>query len=352
MTECEALVNLIEAETAFQRRLSAANFSSSETKNGMNNSPLSQLDNWEKILLKTLALSEAELNFGKSSGGDTQINEDLLTQQVLPKIKNELLPDIKNSLNFSKTISKRMKTGLKIAILGEPNVGKSSLINAISNENLAIVTNLPGTTRDVLSVSLDIGGYPVILSDTAGIREEGVDEVERIGVERAKEVVLNSDMCLLVESVDTEPDATRKLEELIPKDLPTLKILNKIDLSHSTEIFNNQYYQNHSKISLTSNTHQPEFKTFLKTLQSKIENLFPDINDFENEKILTENRQLSHLENSIDNLESFCEFLDFDRALAVEYLKMAYKEICYIRGKEFLVEEVLDEVFGNFCIGK
>ena len=133
-------------------------------------------------------------------------------------------------LSSSQKIASRLKSGLKITVLGRPNVGKSSLINKIARQNLAIVTDIPGTTTDVLRVPLDINGYPVILSDTAGVRSsDRAGKIEKIGIERARAAVQEADLVLFVEAADQSQ--SDDLVSLVPGEVPVLKILNKVDLA-------------------------------------------------------------------------------------------------------------------------
>lgn len=226
LTQCEALAGLIDSETSFQRKIAASNFTGATAQ---------QIKSWKDKLLKLLAYSEADLDFGPKSGGDTQILEDLVLTQVLPEILN-LKKDMTRVLETGQKLQSRVKHGVKVAIVGEPNVGKSSLINLLSRQEISIVTSQPGTTRDVLSVNLDLGGYPLILYDTAGIRNCSEDEIENIGIEKAKKLLADCDICLKIVAAGRAVNEIDKLVE-IPSEVPTLTVMNKVDLLEDSKSY-------------------------------------------------------------------------------------------------------------------
>lgn len=253
-------------------------------------------------------------------------------------------------LKNGENLKSRLKFGVKIAIVGKPNVGKSSLINLLSKQDLAIVTDQAGTTRDVLSVNLDLGGFPVILYDTAGIRENSKDQIEQIGISKAKKLVEESDICLVMEAFND-----RGIDFEIPEGKPSIKVLNKVDLA--PENYEQNAKDNRKYIHLSCNSDDDNGDVngtaeLIKVLTTQVDLIFESISNKNNEVIITEERQLNHLEQILEYLQEFEPYLEIDRVISTEYLRLAYKELLYILGEEYSVDNVLDVIFGNFCIGK
>ena len=196
-------------------------------------------DAWRNEIIKCRALTEAIIDFGEDEGIEVELYNDgncaafRLSDAVQNRVRNLLMAigsHLKSSLRGS-----LLQTGIKTVLLGAPNAGKSSLINILAQRPASIVSPEPGTTRDVVEVLLDIGGFPCIISDTAGLRDgNSIDQVEQEGVIRAKSRAETSDLRILV------VDATRRTSEALREILPycssedeavsTILVLNKIDL--------------------------------------------------------------------------------------------------------------------------
>lgn len=211
LTQVEGLADLLDAETEKQR---------SQAMQQLQGTLYALYTSWQEMLLKPLAYLEAHLDFPEEDIPDSVLTT---VQQAI----NDVLHAIEQHLQEGQR-GERLRDGIRIAIVGRPNVGKSSLLNALATREAAIVSPLAGTTRDIIEVCLDIGGYAVILADTAGLRDNTTDSIEQTGIARAKVWLESADIVLFV------ADATVDLEEQLPllaeiTDKPVLKILNKMD---------------------------------------------------------------------------------------------------------------------------
>ena len=247
--------------------------------------------------------------------------------------------DIKKILEDQR-VGERIREGFKIAIIGPTNAGKSSLLNHLSNRDVAIVSEIAGTTRDVIETHLNIDGYPVVVSDTAGIRESK-NEIEKKGIKLAFDKAENADLKLIV--IDAKnPDFKGILKELMDEN--AILVVNKSDLlskNLNSEIKN----LNHVLISVKKNLNLD--KLILK-IKDKLKNKFITSEDI----LITRERHRQHLEQSLDYIKNFEEknqAEDFDKA--AEDLRLATKHLGMIVGKVD-VEEILGSIFNDFCIGK
>lgn len=186
LTEVEGLADLIHAETEMQRKQALLQA----------NGALGQLyKRWRTQLLHSIAHFEAFIDFAE----DENIEEDVVmrVQQMVTELVSEIQKHI------SSRHGERIRSGVRAVIVGEPNVGKSSLLNLLCQRSVAIVTDVPGTTRDVLETSIDIGGYPLTLMDTAGLRPDTEDVVEVEGMSRAKENARLADLIIVLCSAES-----------------------------------------------------------------------------------------------------------------------------------------------------
>ena len=324
LLEAESIGDLISSETEIQRRQAIDIMSGIQGK---------KYEGWREKLLKVLSNIEAKIDFP---------DEDL-PQNILSNIKNTTLTvsqEIKKALD-DKKVGERIREGFKISILGPSNAGKSSLLNYLSRRDVAIVSEIAGTTRDVLETHLNLDGYPVILSDTAGIRD-AKDEIEKRGIKLALKKSENADLNIVV----IEPKSghfTGVLKGLISSE-NTILVINKSDLAPQAEFEN---YKNLNPIIISVKEEKNLDKLILE-IRNRLKNKFLSTAD----TIITRERHRQHLIQCLSYLNSFKEKKDiqeFDKA--AEDLRLATRHLGMIVGK-IDVEEVLGSIFNDFCIGK
>ena len=323
LLKAESIADLISAETEIQR-LQAVKI--------MKGKSAKKFESLREKLLKILSFVEAKIDFPEEDLPDENI-------QQIKKDSAEVLNKIKKILDDQK-VGEIIREGFKIAIVGPTNAGKSSLLNNLSNRDVAIVSEIAGTTRDVIEAHLNIDGYPVIISDTAGIRNSK-DEIEKKGIKLSLDRAENADLKLVV--VDAKSiDLSGFLNDLL-KDNAIL-VVNKSDLITS-ELDPEVKNLDHVLISLKENLNLD--KLILK-IKNKLKTKF-----IVNEDILiTRERHRQHLTQCLDNLRNFIEKndkKDFDKG--AEDLRLATRHLGMIVGKVD-VEEILGSIFNDFCIGK
>ncbi len=323
LLKAESIADLISAETEIQR-LQAARI--------MRGKSSQKFNVLREKLLKILSFVEAKIDFP----------EEDLPKENLKKIKQEslnVLNEINKILNDQK-IGEIIREGFKIAIVGPTNAGKSSLLNNLSNREVAIVSEIAGTTRDVVEAHLNIDGYPVIISDTAGIRDSK-DEIEKKGIKLSLNKAENADLKLVV--VDAKSiDLSGFLNDLLKSN--AILIINKSDLLKE-KLDPKILKLNHVLISLKDNLN-------IDLLISKIKNILKNKFIIEEDILITRERHRQHLVQCGDHLKNFLDKndkKDFDKA--AEDLRLATRHLGMIVGKVD-VEEILGSIFNDFCIGK
>ena len=323
LLKAESIADLISAETEIQRQ---------QAINIMNGKSANKFNELREKLLKVLSHVEAKIDFP-----DEDLPENILKD--IKKVSNEVFLSIKKILDDQR-VGERIREGFKIAIIGPTNAGKSSLLNHLSNRDVAIVSEIAGTTRDVIETHLNIDGYPVVVSDTAGIRESK-NEIEKKGIKLALDKAEDADLKLIV--VDAKsPNFKGALKDLI--DVNAILVVNKSDLlgkNLSPEIKK----LDHVLISVKNNLN---VDNLILRIKDKLKNRFLTTNDI----LITRERHRQHLEQSLSYLKNFEEknkAEDFDKA--AEDLRLAAKHLGMIVGK-IDVEEILGSIFNDFCIGK
>jgi len=323
LLKAESIADLISAETEIQRQ---------QAIKIMTGKSADMFNELREKLLKILSHVEAKIDFP-----DEDLPEAILRN--IKKGSNEVFVCIKKILDDQK-VGERIREGFKIAIIGPTNAGKSSLLNQLSNRDAAIVSEIAGTTRDVIETHLNIDGYPVIVSDTAGIRDSK-NEIEKKGIKLALEKAEDADLKLIV--IDAEnPDFKGVLKSLM--DDRSILVINKSDLlikDLDSEIKN----LNHVLISVKDNLN---VDSLILKIKNKLKNKFITSNDI----LITRERHRHHLEQSLSYLQKFEKknhTADFDKA--AEDLRLATRHLGMIVGK-IDVEEILGSIFNDFCIGK
>jgi tRNA modification GTPase len=322
LTQLEGLSDLINAETAEQHKLAIKQLSGH----------LSEIyEAWRKKLLAIMGLIEAHIDFPEED-----IPDDLV--EKASRAVEELNVEMKSYLQDNR-VGEKLRDGLYITILGQPNVGKSSLINKISKRDVAIVSSTAGTTRDVIEVELDIKGYPVILADTAGIRETS-EEIETEGIKRALDRARRADCKLvMIDATDTMHPA--EILELI--DSNTILVSSKIDLLPSKPV--EQSIKDRQIIFISTTTGEG-LEALISKLSSFTEEFF---HSNLSTPLITRERHRKHLSNCSEALTRFSmtgeiEFAAEDLRLAASYLSHITERID--------ADSILGEIFSNFCIGK
>lgn len=243
---------------------------------------------------------------------------------------------------------KKIKEGIKTVIVGKPNVGKSTLLNSLLKEERAIVTHIPGTTRDVIEEIINIKGIPLVLVDTAGIRETD-DIVENIGVEKSREFIEKADLILLVldSSRELEREDIEVIEKIRDNNKKTIILLNKIDLERKIDL--KEYdFQNIVEISAKDNigieSMEEEIYSFI--IEERVE-------DSSEGLIITNIRHKTALEKTKESIRNIFDTIDagMPMDLISVDLKEALDNLSEITG-EISSEDILDHIFGNFCVGK
>ena len=320
LTKAEGINDLIQAETEAQRVQSFAQVDGA----------LSEIaSSWRDKAIKIAAHIEAYIDFP-----DEEVPESTLTG--LDDEMSELIRDIEKGLNDGRR-GEILREGFRIAVIGPPNAGKSTLVNWLSKRPVSITSEQPGTTRDVLEASLDLDGYPVIIADTAGLRAS-TDSIENEGIKRAQEWAKTANSRLILLEPSTEADF---LERLKPNPEYDLVVLNKIDLL-PTDLKKKETLA----ISLKDEIGLDKLLSGLKKIVSKrIAGQEP--------AVITRARHREALQSSLNSMRSAktALLLGEEPEIVAEELRAATKSLGRVVGAVD-VEDLLDIVFGDFCIGK
>ena len=311
LTQAEAIADLVNSETELQHK-QAINQLKGKNSNFFNN--------LREDIINLSSSIEAGIDFPEDD--TTTLNLSLL-QEIIEKIKTAL--DDKN-------VSSKIKDGVNISIIGEPNVGKSTFLNYLAKKDVAIVSEIAGTTRDIIELSLDIDGVLVNIYDTAGIRETD-DIIEKEGVKRALDNAKNADLKLLILSPDSLV-INDKIKNLL--DDNTIKIINKIDKK------NINGYDDFLKISLKNDVGIEKVINKIKDFIAK------NVTPYSNTNI-TQERYRVELKKTLDYLKGI------DSNMPVEIIAEKIRSAAFCVGKITGIintEDILDNIFSKFCIGK
>ena len=323
LLKAESISDLISSETEIQRQ-QAVNIMSGKVSNKFNM--------MRNNLLKILSYIEAKIDFPEDD-----LPEDII-KNITEKTKQVRI-DIEKILNDQK-VGERIREGFKVAIIGPTNAGKSSLLNYLSKRDVAIVSETAGTTRDVIEAHLNISGYPVIMSDTAGIRESE-DEIEKSGIKLALKSAEDADLNIIVLDAKTI-DFSGFLKHLTNK--KSILVVNKSDLGIG-KVKSKLSKYNPIYVSIKKENNLDEI---INQLKEKLKDKFITSQNV----LITRERHRYNLEQCFINLKKFEEKNnkeDFDKA--AEDLRLATRHLGMIVGKVD-VEEILGSIFNDFCIGK
>lgn len=325
LTQAEAIADLINAKTEKAAKIAASILEGKLSK---------QINILKDILLELISLIEAELNFPEDV---EEIDSDLIIKK-LKKVKESIE---KLLSNYSK--GNLIKEGIKLAIVGRPNVGKSSLFNALIGYERAIVSDIEGTTRDFIEETLKIKDIPIILLDTAGLRES-IDKVEKIGIEKAKEKLKEADIILFV--IDGSKGFTEEDEKIYNqiKDKLHIIVINKTDLM-SKPLDNFKNYDNIVYVSAIKNQGIEDLEN--KIVQSlgiveKEDDLFINLRQY---------TLLKQAKEKIEEVEKEISFLIENKEILMLNIQEVLKPLDEIIGA-ISTEDILSNIFSKFCIGK
>ena len=326
LTQAEGIMNLIESETDSAREMSI---------NQLTGSVSNLISNLRKDLIDII--SNIEVNIDYPEYEDIEV---VTTEKILPeikKIKGKLIEIINNAEN-----GRLLNSGIKIGIVGRPNVGKSSLLNTLLEENKAIVTDIAGTTRDIVEGRFILNGIVCHIIDTAGIRETN-NIVEKIGVKKSLEIIDNSDLIILM--LNNNEKITKDEIDLINKikKKKYIIVINKVDLDNKLIIDD----ANVIKISIKENKG-------IDTLKNKIIEMF-NLGEIKTKDLtyLSNARSISLLEKSLKIINESIE--NINKSVPIDIIEMDLKECWEKLGEiigETYTDELIDEIFSRFCLGK
>ena len=323
LLKAESIADLISAETEIQRK---------QALKIMSGKSSDKFNSWREKLLKILSHVEAKIDFPEED-----LPKNIIKQ--IQKTSNGILNEIKKTLNDQK-VGERIREGFKIAIVGPPNSGKSSLLNYLSKRDAAIVSETAGTTRDIIETHLNLDGYPVIVSDTAGIRNSK-NEIEKKGIKIALKRAQDADLKLVIITAKNV-DFNSVLRELLIKN--AILVINKSDLLKKKL---NIKFRNYEHV-LISIKKELNLDKLIVKIKSKLKNKFTTNEDI----LITRERHRQNLINCVQHLEKFQKkktARDLDKS--AEDLRLATRHLGMIVGKVD-VEELLGSIFNDFCIGK
>lgn len=322
LTAVEGLADLVAAETEAQRRQAFL-----QLKGLLGD----RAETWRQRLIEALALVEAGIDFSE---------EEDVPQDLLARALALIRPLAEEISQAGLGQGERLREGLRVAIAGPPNAGKSTLFNRLARREAAIVSPFPGTTRDVLEIHLDLGGYPVTVLDTAGIRETN-DPIEREGVRRASEQSAGADLVLWV----IDGTAVQGSEPEVP---PAWLVVNKMDLadSEAKERIESKFNKRR-KIHFISSVTGSGVDELVNAISGFAEHFFtPEA------ALVTRQRQRTHLRDTVIALKDAQRAAQEGREeIMAEHLRIATHALGRLLGRVD-VEDVLDVIFRDFCIGK
>lgn len=346
LTAAEGLADLVEAETSAQRRQALRQLQGELGK---------LYESWRERLLKALAHIEAGIDFSDEDlpGGPGAI--EAAAAEEVGKLVSEIAAHLKDNRR-----GERLRSGLLITIIGPPNAGKSSLLNLLARRDAAIVSAAAGTTRDVIEVHLDLGGYPVIVADTAGLRDmddgdDNGDDIEAEGIRRARGKAREADLRLAVFDGQAWPETDPHTAGLVDAD--TLVVINKSDLGTPRPPLEVGGQPALAISALTGDG----IEAFLAAAAERVAGLMETSVSSAQAPALTRVRHREALEECRAALERFLAVdpgekgddkgSDRTPELAAEDLRLAARALGRITGR-IDVEDVLDAIFRDFCIGK
>ncbi|MBQ6547210.1 MAG: tRNA uridine-5-carboxymethylaminomethyl(34) synthesis GTPase MnmE [Bacilli bacterium] len=326
LTEAEAVNDLINTKTDKARKI---------VINNLKGTTSNKIRKLRERLVKIINNIEVNIDYPEYQDIEEMTVEKI--KEEIGSIEEELESIITNSEN-----SKIITNGINIAIIGRPNVGKSSILNKLIEEDKAIVTNIPGTTRDIVEASFNLNGITLNLIDTAGIRETE-DIVEQIGVKKSKEALEKADLVLLI--LNNNEKLTKEDKELleISKNKKRIIVVNKTDLEKKLDIKD-------ENIVYTNTIEEKGIEELLDKISElyKLEQL--ETNDFYYVSTIEQLNKIKSTRNNIKDIKA-----GLKENISIDMLEIDLREIWQTLGEvigETYTEELLDNLFKNFCVGK
>lgn len=325
LAQAEAVADLIDAGSV-QAAKAAANSLSGAFSSEVN-AIADRITHLRLLLEATLDFPEEEIEFLEKANAKGQLSEIL-------SLHGDLLVRAQEGVRFNE--------GLQLVLVGAPNVGKSSLLNALAGEEVAIVTEIAGTTRDRIKQQITIRGVPIVVVDTAGLRDTD-DHVEKIGIERTRQSIREADLLLhLVDATDPQSLGDLEIEQEFSASLPVLRVLNKVDLVDSV--------QDHREGDVLISAKNGDG---LESLKSKILDT-AGLNHSFDHSFTARQRHVDALHVCLSHLEMAAEYSKQDDRildLFAEELRLAHDALGEITGR-MLPDDLLGLIFSRFCIGK
>jgi tRNA modification GTPase len=329
LSQAEAVADLIASKSKAEHDIAV---------NQMRGGITLEIKRLRDLLLKFTSLMELELDFSEE---DVEFADRSQLRKILTETENYL-----NRLVGSFKYGNAIKNGIPVAICGEPNAGKSTLLNALLNDERAIVSDIPGTTRDVLEDFLTIDGTLYRLIDTAGIRQTD-DKIEKLGIDRAKNAISKAEIVVVV--LNPATDILQQFSQIIPEDFPKSKIIAVVNKSDIYENADTSVLPSGVSIIKISAKH----KTNLEELFSKISAL-GSVDYSQDEVVLTNVRHFTIFSEALESVKRAETALS--SGLSGEFvsqdIREALRAFAEITGDEITTDEVLGNIFKNFCIGK
>ncbi|MGL4731355.1 MAG: tRNA uridine-5-carboxymethylaminomethyl(34) synthesis GTPase MnmE [Clostridium sp.] len=330
LSQAEAIVDIINAKTELSMKSALM-----QSEGGISR----EINALRGELLQTIAHIEATVDYPEDDLEEVTAEGSVKTLKIMLEKIEELL--------MSADEGKILREGLNTVIVGKPNVGKSSLLNALTKENRAIVTDIPGTTRDVIEEYINISGVPIKIVDTAGIRETE-DVVEKIGVEKSKEKINQADLIILI--LDSSREIDEEDKEIINYilDKKYIVLLNKLDLDNKINKDDISEFDPNYVFEISAKTGKN-----IDTVKDCIKELFFKGEVSNDDIIITNTRHKEALYRAKENIENAIDTLEntFAIDLASIDIRNAWSDLGKITGNT-LEEDIIDKIFSEFCLGK